>query len=98
MRTKKLIPVNDFCINHQIDTSFIDSLRDTGLIEIKTLKKNLFFDAGQLQQLEKIICLHYEWNINIEGIDSISHLLQKIEYLQDEILNLKNKLRFYEAT
>jgi len=98
MRTKKLIPVNDFCINHQIDTSFIDSLRDTGLIEIKTLKKNLFFDAEQLQQLEKIICLHYEWNINIEGIDSISHLLQKIEYLQDEILNLKNKLRFYEAT
>ena len=49
MRTKKLIPVNDFCINHQIDTSFIDSLRDTGLIEIKTLKKNLFFDAEQLQ-------------------------------------------------
>jgi len=98
MRTKKLIPVNDFCINHQIDTSFIDSLRDTGLIEIKTLKKNLFLDAEQLQQLEKIICLHYELNINIEGIESISHLLQKIEYLQDEILNLKNKLRFYEAT
>ena len=98
MRTKKLIPVNDFCINHQIDTSFIDSLRDTGLIEIKTLKKNLFLDAEQLQQLEKIICFHDELNINLEGIESISHLLQKIEFLQDEILNLKNKLHFYEAT
>jgi len=58
----------------------------------------IFFDTEQLQQLEKSICLHYELNINIEDIDSLSHLLQKIEYLQDEILNLKNKLRFYEAT
>jgi len=98
MQTKKLIPVNDFCINHQIDTSFISLLQDAGLIEITTLKKNLFFDSGQLQQLEKIICFHYELDINLEGIESISHLLQRIESLQDENAGLKNKLRFYETT
>lgn len=97
MQTKKLIPVNDFCINHNIDTSFISSLQDTGLIEITTLKKNLFFDARQLQKLEKIVCFYYELDINLEGIESISHLLQRIEFLQDEILGLKNRVRFYET-
>jgi len=97
MQTKKLIPVNDFCINHNIDTSFISSLQDNGLIEITTLKKNLFFDAGQLQKIEKMVCFYYELDINLEGIESISHLLQRIEFLQDEILSLKNRVHFYET-
>jgi len=96
MQTKKLIPVNDFCINHDIDASFIHSLQNTGLIELTTLKENCFFDAKQLQQLEKMVCFYYELDINVEGIDSISHLLERIESLQDEIVALKNRLRFYE--
>jgi len=98
MRTKKLIPVNEFCLNHQIDSSFIDSLQDTGLIEITKLKNSLFLESNQLQQLEKILCFHYELDINLEGIESISNLLQQIDYLQEEILGLKNKLRLYEST
>ena len=98
MRTKKLIPVNEFCLNHQIETSFIDSLQDTGLIEITKLKNSLFLESNQLQQLEKILCFHYELDINLEGIESISNLLQQIDYLQEEILGLKNKLRLYEST
>lgn len=98
MRTKKLIPVNEFCFNHQIETSFIDSLQDTGLIELTKLKNSLFLESNQLQQLEKILCFHYELDINLEGIESISNLLQQIDYLQEEILGLKNKLRLYEST
>ena len=98
MQTKKLIAVNDFCINHNIDSSFISSLQETGLIEITTLKEIRFFDAGQLQQLEKIVCFYFELDINLEGIESISNLLQRIESLQDEIIALKNRLRFYETS
>jgi len=98
MRTKKLIPVNEFCDNHHIETSFIDSLQDTGLIELTKLKNSLFLETNQLQQLEKILCFHYELDINLEGIESISNLLQQIDYLQEEILGLKNKLRLYETS
>ena len=42
-----------------------------------------------------MIHLHYELDVNIEGIDVIHHLLKKLEEAQDEIGRLKSKLRFY---
>jgi hypothetical protein len=40
--------------------------------------------------------LYHELHINIEGIDAIHHLLQRIENMQHEIIALKNRLSFYE--
>jgi hypothetical protein len=96
MQVENLIAINEFCVNHCIEISFISSLQQTGLIEITTVKETEFIDAGQLQQLEKFIRLYYELDINIEGIETISHLLQRINSLQDEIIALKNRLRLYE--
>jgi len=97
METENLISLNEFCINHNIEISFIESLHDNGLIEITTIDTTIFIDNGQLEKLEKIARLYYELNINLEGIDSIIHLLRRISSLQDEIVILKNKLRFYET-
>jgi hypothetical protein len=36
--------------------------------------------------------LHYDLDINIEGIETINHLLEKIEEMQREIAHLKNKI------
>jgi hypothetical protein len=47
------------------------------------------FNAKQLQMVEEIICSYYDQNINLEGKDSVSNLLQQIELLQDEIRSLK---------
>jgi hypothetical protein len=96
MQVENLIAVNEFCVNHCIEISFISSLQQTGLIEITTVKETEFIDAGQLQQLEKFIRLYYELDINLEGIETISHLLQRINSMQDEIIALKNRLRLYE--
>jgi hypothetical protein len=43
-----------------------------------------------------MISFHYELNINLEGIDAISNLLNQIDDLQDELDRTKNRLRFYE--
>ena len=40
--------------------------------------------------------LHYELDINMEGIDAISNLLLKIDNLQQELTAAKNKLRLFE--
>src|SRR4030042_5932920 len=96
MQTENLIAVNEFCVNHNIEISFISSLHQTGLIEITTIKETGFIDAGQLQQLEKYIRLYYELNINLEGIETITHLLQRINSMQDEIIALRIRLRLYE--
>lgn len=95
MYKEKLIPANDFCANHQIEIAFISSLQETGLIEITTIEETKYILASELQQLEKFIRLRNELDINPEGIDTITHLLKRINDLQDEITDLKNRLRIY---
>jgi hypothetical protein len=72
-------------------------LKQTGLIEITAIEDTEFIDADQIGQLEKFICLYYELDINLEGIETITHLLQRIKALQDEIIALRNRLRLYET-
>jgi chaperone modulatory protein CbpM len=97
MKTEYLIAIDEFCARHNVKISFISSLQQTGLIKITTIKEAEFIDAGQLQQLEKIIRLYYDLDINLEGIETITNLLQKIVSQQEEIIALKNRLRLYEA-
>jgi vacuolar-type H+-ATPase subunit I/STV1 len=97
MQTEKLTAVDIFCANHNIEISFISSLQQTGLIEITTIKEAGFINSNQLQQLEKIVRFYYELDINLEGIETINHLLQRIKSLQDENIALRNRLRLYET-
>jgi hypothetical protein len=97
MQTEYLIALDEFCAKHNIEISFISSLHQTGLIEITTIEEAGFIDAGQLQQIEKFIRLYYDLDINIEGIETITHLLQRIISMQNEITELRNRLRLYET-
>jgi hypothetical protein len=97
MQTKYLIAIDDFCANHKIDISFISSLQQTGLIEITTIEDSGFIAADQLLELEKYVRFYYELDINLEGIETVTYLLQKINNLQNEIKTLNNKLRLYES-
>jgi hypothetical protein len=97
MRTDYLVAVDEFCANHNIKTSFINSLQENGLIEITTIKESVFIDSAQLKQLEKIVRLYFELDINLEGIETINYLLKKISSLQDEVMMLRNTLSIYES-
>lgn len=97
MQTGNLIALDEFCTSHQIEISFISSLQQTGLIEISTIGTTGFIDAGQLLQLEKFLRFYYDLDINLEGIETIAHLLQRINALQEEVTTLKNRLRLYEV-
>ena len=97
MQTEYLIAVDEFCTIHNIEMSFITSLKQTGLIDITTIKKTGFIDANQLERLEKFVRFYYELDINVEGIETITHLLHRISYMQEEIRMLRNRLRLYET-
>ncbi len=96
MTTQELISVEVFCMNNQIDTAFIYNLQQKGFIEIKTVDNIAFMPADTLAELEKIITLHFELDINMEGIETITYLLNQQQILQKEIAILKNRLRIYE--
>lgn len=96
MQPENLIPATEFCLYHNIEISFIYSLQDYGLIETQEWKGVCFIDTEQLGELEKLVRLHHDLNINLEGIDAIRHLLQQLKKMEDELVVLRNKLRFYE--
>jgi len=96
MKTENLIPVQEFIMHHKIEMSFIHSLNESGLIQITTVERTQYISREQLSDLEKMIRLHYELDINIEGIESIAHLLQRVENLHEELTVLKNRLKLYE--
>ena len=92
-----MIPANEFCVYHNIEISFLNSLQEAGLIEITTIEETEYIPESQLTELEKIVRLYYELDINLEGIETVMNLLQRINDMQDEITLLKNRLRLYEG-
>ena len=96
METEQMIPASEFCIYHNIELSFIYSLKESGLIDITSIEEKIFVPVSQLKHLEKLMRLKDEMDINIEGIETITYLLQRINDMQQHILVLKNKLAFYE--
>lgn len=97
MNKGNLIPADEFCTSHNIEISFISSLHEAGLIEITSIEETEYIHESQLHELEKIVRLYYELDINLEGIETVIHLLQRINDMQDEITLLKNRLRLYES-
>ena len=96
MSNENLILIDQFCLHHDIDITFITGLHDYGLIKITVVEEKQYFPQEQLAAIEKIIRLHYELEINLEGIDTIMTLLQQIEILQTELTNSRNKINFLE--
>ena len=89
MKNDELISTEEFCNYHNIEYSFISSLEDSGLISITSVEQTTFIPIDEVQKLEKFIRLHYDLDINLEGIETIYHLLEKIEQLQKEVFRLK---------
>jgi hypothetical protein len=94
----KLIPATDFCTHHNIEVTFLYTLNEYGLINIITESEKVFVEEDELCKLEKMMHLHYELNINLEGIDAVTHILNKLETAQNEMAMLKNRLSFYERS
>ena len=91
-----MIMLDEFCASHQVEVSFIHSLEETGLIETVAVNQALYIASDDLPKLEQITRLHQDLNINPEGIDAVNHLLRHIEEMKQEIVPLRNRIRFYE--
>ena len=96
MQTEEMIPVDEFCIHHKIELSFINSLNESGLLEIFSTEEKIFVPVNQLNRLESLVRLYYEMDINLEGIETISYLLQRMSDMQQQISLLSNRLSRYE--
>lgn len=95
--TQDFIMADEFCAIHQLEISFIHSLKDHGMIETIFVDQSLCIYADELPRLEQIVRLHRDLDVNIEGIEVINDLLERIEEMQEEIARLKKRLDLYEG-
>ena len=91
MEQGNLIPAKDLCMYHNIEYSFINDLENSGLISVTSVQQEVYIPEEEMQKVEKFIRLHYDLEINVEGLETISYLLDKMETMQKEIMHLKNR-------
>jgi hypothetical protein len=96
MQKEELVSIKEFCESHNLEVSFIHSMQQYGLVEITMVEETIYLPLSQLAQAERIARLYSDLGINMEGIDAIGHLLQRLESMQHEIIMLKNRLSLYE--
>lgn len=96
MEKKDLIPAEEICSRYQVEYSFINELNEHELIELSMIEKSSYIPSDHLSDLERFIRLHYDLDINMEGLEAIDHLLKQMHAMQYQIRSLENKLRLYE--
>lgn len=91
----ELIIVSEYCHKCHIEPSFIDMLQEGGLIEVRTEAGERYLLLSQLPDVERYSRMYYDLSINMEGIDAIHHMLERIEGMRKEINSLRNQLLLY---
>jgi len=91
----ELITITEYCFKYDIEPEFIVSLEDSGIISFITVESEKCIHIRQFGELDRYIHLHYDLQINIEGIDAIRHLLEKVDAMQQEIKELKSQLHLH---
>lgn len=92
MEQAQKISVEQCCIHYSIEASFVFRLNDHGLISLIQAEETTFIAYEQLSDLERYIHLYYDLEINMAGLDTIRHLLHRVQVLQNKVRELQNEL------
>ncbi len=96
MSQEKFIPTQTLCVQYNIEIAFVEDLQKVGLIQLEVYERKQCIHKDEIGHLEKIIRLHYELKVNLEGIDVVLNLLEKERLMRDELTILRNRLSLYE--
>jgi len=96
MSRENLIPIEQLCVHYEIEMSFFYELQDFNIIEILSIEDSNFIHEDKISIVEKVVRMQKDLHINLEGVDTVLNLLDKINDLQIELNTVKNRLRLYE--
>lgn len=96
MEKEPLISIQQVSTHYNIEVSFFHSLQEHGMIEIIVLEEIQYIPVEKIKEIERFWNLHDELEINLPGIETVTHLLQQIENMQGELTTLKNRLQRYQ--
>jgi MerR HTH family regulatory protein len=96
MSTEQLIAVEVFASHQGLEATFVHALHERGLIRITTVQERHFLEPEELSRIEQLARMHYDLDINLEGLEAISHLLDRIDAAHSDLRALRERLRLYE--
>lgn len=96
MKQEDYISLNELCVHYEVEETFIYELSEIGLLELVELDGGYFIHLKMVSRLERVIRLNQDLDINPQGIDTVMHLLERIEGLKKELFRTKSRLRIYE--
>ena len=91
------IVIKEYCQKSHIEPSFIISLEEGGLIDVQVIEGERYLPVSQLRELERYTHLYYDLSINIEGIDAIRHMLDRMNRRQEEVTQLRRQLQVFRS-
>lgn len=97
MTTEQLIAVEVFATHQGMEAAFVHALHERGLIRITVVQERHFLEPDELARIEQLARMHYDLDINLEGLEAISHLLERMDAAQQDLRALRERLRLYEA-
>jgi hypothetical protein len=96
MPVTKLIAVKEFCNHHRIDQELILAFESRKLIALVKEKRSYYIPRPELPLAEKLVRLYNHLGINLEGLEVVLPLLERIEKRDRELTELRRRLSFYE--
>ena len=93
MASQTVVTIQEFCTSHHLENSYLLELERFGLIE---LQEQQYIPVESLPKVEKIYQFHRELDINLEGVEVILNLLDRVQQQDEELRFLKNRLRRFE--
>lgn len=96
MEKEHLILVSHYCQQTRTSLEFIESLQEYGFIQVLLIEEHNYVHTQDIVEIERVNRLREELGINLEGIDALNHMLQKVNHLEKELKLAKERLRIYE--
>jgi len=96
METQNFISISQLCSIYQVEIAFFNELNEIGLIEFTIIENTPYLHQDLICDIEKMIRMHQDLALNIEGIDVVCNLLKKVTDLQSKLTYTQNRLRLYE--
>ncbi len=97
MEQQAWIPADVFCTYYHVELSLVRAIGEYGLVEVAAKGDQVMIATDQLADLERVLRLHDDLGINLEGIEAINFLLERVRSLQAEVRELRGRLRAHEG-
>lgn len=91
-----MISVTAYCEKYHTAPDFIEALRQNGLLTVTIIEAEPCIHFDDLHDLEMFSNWYYDMNINVEGIDALMNMLERMRNLQQQVSSLQARLSVYE--